>query len=320
MIPYKIEETLAMQSYAAVCYAKDTGETNNSSPVGKPLHVVKFSHQFEDVADTSDALRVELDLFSTCSSDFFVPALTLHQEKNRKALRFQTIESTNLGKIYTELSRRGVLLSENTIAAMFLNLLEEAVLLQKSYSKCSYKYVSIFITAGIGNLFVQPTGSLSCTGVSEILPLDQQYLSPVWSTLTPPEMIIPGKPVSHQTDVYSAGAMLFHLLTGHLLFNDRMENSRDKILSRMYRSLHPIPSDVRGDASVFDAICLKCLQFSPEDRYANLEELALDIKKQFEIDDLFEYQSELKQIYKDVNRSLNTSELEEESVLAYSSF
>ena len=320
MIPFQSIEIIAMQSYASVCYAKASTEKDGYALSNAYQPVVKFSHQLDKSITSASLLESEIELVSAVDSEFFVPIVALYRDQDGQALHFKDKGLVNLGSVYTELSKRGEYLEQDFVIALFLQILSAAIQLQNANPQRRISYASILITAGMGNLFIDSSGQMKCTGTSEQFLLKKEFISPVWSTLTPPELIIPGKAATIQTDIFSAGALLFQLLTGHLLFTDRMDKGRERITSRMYRNLHPTPSDVRGSLAAFDPIISKCLQFLPEKRYANLEELAIAVENVMTSKDSDQCGLELRRLYKQSKTTSGNSSSEEDLALAYSSF
>jgi serine/threonine protein kinase len=74
--------------------------------------------------------------------------------------------------------------------------------------------------------------------------------------------------VGRHTDVYSLGAVLYELLTGDPPFTG---GTKQQILERVLSEPPPpLPASVPGELR---AVCLKCLEKRPEDRYANAADL-----------------------------------------------
>ena len=96
-----------------------------------------------------------------------------------------------------------------------------------------------------------------------------QYMSP--------EQAIASEVVTPSFDIYSTGALLYHLLTGHAPFRgpDAIETIRQ------VREMDPIPPrtyNQRIDADL-ETICLKCLEKEPARRYATSQDLADELDR-----------------------------------------
>src|SRR5262249_19106484 len=90
-----------------------------------------------------------------------------------------------------------------------------------------------------------------------------------------PEVIFSGA-VGPHTDVYGLGAILYHLLTGRAPFEgDSLHELMVQVLGQS-----PVPPGQRGPdwPPAVEAICLKCLQKQPRQRYASAEALAEDLR------------------------------------------
>jgi WD40 repeat protein len=93
----------------------------------------------------------------------------------------------------------------------------------------------------------------------------------------PPEQAAPDRgPVSPASDVYSLGAILYHLVTGRApLVADSLESTVLAVLHTEPIAPRLLNNDVPRDV---ETICLKCLQKNPQRRYASAEALAEDLE------------------------------------------
>jgi serine/threonine protein kinase len=82
--------------------------------------------------------------------------------------------------------------------------------------------------------------------------------------------------IGPSTDVYSLGVMLYELLTGTAPFTGRPVDVIAQLIERLPRSPRELRPEIPRDLA---AICLKCLEKQPEDRYATAAELAGDLER-----------------------------------------
>src|SRR5205823_2165440 len=100
---------------------------------------------------------------------------------------------------------------------------------------------------------------------------------PPISTLFPYTTLFRSAKLTSAADIYSLGAILFHLLTGRPPFRgDHAVEVLRKAAEQpppMPRSIDPrIPRDLQ-------TICLKCLEKDPSQRYASAAALADDLER-----------------------------------------
>jgi hypothetical protein len=97
------------------------------------------------------------------------------------------------------------------------------------------------------------------------------------SYMAPEQARSTGRPIGPATDVYALGAMLFELLTGHVLFHgltllDTLELVCSQEPTPPSRLQAAVPRDL-------EVICLKCLQKEPDKRYLSAYALADDLRR-----------------------------------------
>jgi len=86
-------------------------------------------------------------------------------------------------------------------------------------------------------------------------------------------------PLTHQTDIYSLGVVMYQLLTGRLPFN---ANNNFGMIYAICNSDAPPPSTFRADLPPsLDAIVARAMQKELDARYANWEEFAHDLAQAF---------------------------------------
>jgi hypothetical protein len=85
------------------------------------------------------------------------------------------------------------------------------------------------------------------------------------------------EPLTHQSDMFSLGVVMYELLCGARPF--RGANTMDT-LDQVLRMTPPAPSQLRAELPAqIDPIVLRMIEKSPEERYANWAELALDLAR-----------------------------------------
>jgi eukaryotic-like serine/threonine-protein kinase len=83
--------------------------------------------------------------------------------------------------------------------------------------------------------------------------------------------------IGQPTDIYALGAILYELLTGGPPFDG---DSHGEVLRRVIEGVPIAPQRLRADVPRdLQAICLRCLEYSPQDRYGSATDLAADLKR-----------------------------------------
>ena len=135
------------------------------------------------------------------------------------------------------------------------------------------------------NLLFTPDGNVKVIdwGLSGLIGMEQPP-SPVADAIrfigTPaylaPEMARPGRPFDHRTDVYSLGAMLYHLVTGRLPFPAKKPTQM--ILAHLYDAPVPPIEFVQEPGLLrLSEVILRMMAKSPADRYGKAEDLCADL-------------------------------------------
>ncbi len=94
------------------------------------------------------------------------------------------------------------------------------------------------------------------------------YMSPEQAT---------GKDIDHRTDIWSIGVTLYEMLTGEQPFKGELDQA--VIYSILNEEPQPLVISRPGVQIDFEKIINKCLQKDPSDRYQQVRELIVDLRK-----------------------------------------
>jgi serine/threonine protein kinase len=95
------------------------------------------------------------------------------------------------------------------------------------------------------------------------------------SYMAPEQALLESHPLSASTDIYGLGAVLYECLVGRAPF---LGADAQKVLERVVAEAPITPRTLRRDVPAdLEAICLKCLEKEPAQRYASARELADDL-------------------------------------------
>jgi WD40 repeat protein/predicted Ser/Thr protein kinase len=129
------------------------------------------------------------------------------------------------------------------------------------------------------NILLAPDGKPKVTDFGLAKRLDEEGATLDGEVLgTPgymaPELIGKAREAGPATDVYSLGAVLYELLTGRSPFKGTLWEVLRQVRDRPPEAPHRLRPDVPRD---LEAICLKCLEKDPGDRYPTAGALAADL-------------------------------------------
>lgn len=97
------------------------------------------------------------------------------------------------------------------------------------------------------------------------------------SYMAPEQAQLESHPLTASTDIYGLGAILYELLTGRPPFT---ATSAQQILERVIAEVPKSPRDLsKAIPADLDAICLKCLEKDPSQRYVSARSLADDLAR-----------------------------------------
>jgi serine/threonine protein kinase len=85
-----------------------------------------------------------------------------------------------------------------------------------------------------------------------------------------------GEKVDHRTDIFSAGILLYEMLTGQMLY---LEEDLQRLLDRVRKAEIPPPSTVRPVPRRLEQIVMRALAKRPDDRFRRAGELATELER-----------------------------------------
>jgi len=97
------------------------------------------------------------------------------------------------------------------------------------------------------------------------------------SYMAPEQAVHASHPLSASTDIYGLGAILYEMLTGRPPFRGPdVQSTLESVVSQPPTAPRALRPDVSSD---LEAICLRCLEKQPADRYPSARELADDLQR-----------------------------------------
>jgi serine/threonine protein kinase len=127
-----------------------------------------------------------------------------------------------------------------------------------------------------GHLYLTDFGLAALTGLSDARLTQTGDLLGTPSYMSPEQAAGEWESVGPAADVYAAGAVLYYALTGRAPF----EGPPMLVLFHHQRTPAPPPSTLRAALDpALDAICLRALAKTPDERYANAREMAVALNE-----------------------------------------
>ncbi len=124
-------------------------------------------------------------------------------------------------------------------------------------------HITDFGIAKLAERAVGLTGSVAILGTPEYM--------------APEQAVGKTQNVGIASDIYSLGAVLYHMLTGHPPFKGE---TTLEILDRVVKQAPTPVRSINPNVDIgLEKICLKCLEKEPKNRYSTAEILALDLEK-----------------------------------------
>ncbi|NTV13164.1 MAG: serine/threonine protein kinase [Desulfobulbaceae bacterium] len=136
-----------------------------------------------------------------------------------------------------------------------------------------------------GNIILLEDGRIKVTDFG-IAKIESSTLTQFGDVLGTPSYMSPeqfsGQPVDRRSDLFSAGVILYHLLTGEKPFPG---NSLTTIMHRVMNTIPPNVSELNFQVpAVFDQVVNKALAKKTAERFQTAEEFTAALKKAYEFD------------------------------------
>lgn len=185
------------------------------------------------------------------------------------------IPGTNLFNVLSEHAEDKTLMDDERIESIILDLL----------AALDYAHQAGMVHRDVkpANILINPEDHVVLTDFGIARLNQNSQLTEEGSTIGTPAYMSPeqaaGEPIDGRSDLYSAGIILFEMLTGETPYGD------DRSLSVLLKHLHaPIPSLVdypHIDNQYLDAVIFKALAKQPDQRYQTAGEFAADLRSAF---------------------------------------
>jgi serine/threonine protein kinase len=231
----------------------------------------QFFIKYGDRERIGKSIEQELEIISQTKSNIFSTENELLSDDSKLAIVSPFKPGNSLANILSNLLATGRHIQTDTATALFGKLLKLSCELNQA--GCDEHSIPLLIhSADLNNIWITDEGELRCLGLGDFAQRSKTTSpSQFWSPSLAPEFILGEHTIDERTEVYAAGVVLFRLLTCRPLISATSLDAN--LVYRLFRSVHPVPSDISAELSAFDEIVATATQWMPERRYQSLQEL-----------------------------------------------
>lgn len=195
--------------------------------------------------------------------------VAIHDAVSDGAENYIVMEYADGGTLEQHCRHDGLLATDRLVELMFMAGLALNHAYQQGVIHCDIKPANLLLCKN-GEL------KISDFGAAQYVAAAHTQLSRVGSPLYMSPEQIEDRRLNHQTDIYSLGAVMYQLLTGHPPFHGA---SRESLLYQILRIDPPLPSQSRpGLPPELDRIVMRALAKNREQRYAEWREFAAELE------------------------------------------
>jgi len=241
---------------------------------GDESFFIKITDCRDNTKAMRERLRLEAKAVNIMDSPFFLDGTKEIEYKNAQILTWPYERGVSLAHLIRFVYTQSRSLSSGLVTQLFAILLDQTVQLHNNCNTSSQLYF-ILLGADLKNLWVTESGDLVSIGLADVVTPDLVGDPKYWAQSLAPEFLMAGATINERSEVYAAGVTLFQLLTQRA-FISAQELDQD-LMYRLFRGVHPRPSDLGAHLAGYDAIVEKATQWLPERRHASIDELQTEI-------------------------------------------
>jgi len=267
--PYRLQSALQYRPMF-VAYAAALDDEHGA----REPRVLKVSHGGEQAAESARYLELEAELLNRVpDSGTLAGPVRVEHHAGHTILDFGPVDGVTLAHLLRARRTRDVRLT-SVEAIQIIRQALDAIAAVPVIELSNGDTATGLLCHGWGDstFLVTKDGALTALGFSDIIVNGKRPSNWSWTALTAPEYCQPGPPIGTTADIYGAGALLFSLLTLHPVIS--ASNLDSLVLCRLFRSLHPVPSDVFEDLAMLDGVVDRALRCDPLERYQTVADFA----------------------------------------------